>query len=818
MASGTIKGITIEIEGKTSGLVKSLGNVNKALSETQKSLRTVEKALKLDPKNLDTLKTKQSLLNQAIKETEEKLKLEKQAADDAAKALQEGTITQNQYNTLQAEVAKTTAELSNLKNEAEATNTQINQLGSGASMQKFSDQLKVVADGFAKVGEKCQEIGEALTKTVTVAVGAAAAASVKMANDLDEALDNIAIATGATGEALDDMRDRAESIANTIPTDFETAADAVGAVNTRFGETGDQLEELSTAFVKFSRLNNTNVVDSVNDVQKAMKAFNLDTKDATKVLDAITAAGQKYGVSASTIQSSLTQNAATFQQMGMSIADATDFLGKCETSGIEVTDMMSGLQRAMKTAASDGKSISEALAEVQNKMSGTSDETEALNAAYDLFGRKGANVYQAIKNGTIDFRNLTKASKNLGDSIGTVDKTYENLEDGAGTLKVAQNNLKSALGEVGSTLGETLAPIIKKVSELLRGFANWWKSLSPPMQKVILAITGIVAAIGPLLIFIGKVAAGISALITVFSAATGGMAAMGAGLTAMLGPIAAVAAAIGAVILVIKNWDDIMELVGIAWDAICEGIKTAFEAVWNFFVDGFTAIGELAETICTNIGEFFSACWEGIVAVWSAVKDWFSGIFQGAYDAVVGIWEGIKSFFTGVWEHIVNTFSEIGVAIYDAITGVVKGALNALLSGAVGIINGFVAAINGVVWIINLIPGVDIDYLDYLDVPQLAKGGVLKKGQVGLLEGNGAEAVVPLDQNQAWVNAVAKQMAQSQAVYGSKAVDYTPILTQIADLVKAGQTTKVSLQVGGAQFGQAVINSINNKNYRSGGH
>ena len=63
MASGTIKGITIEILGKTDGLVKSLGAVNKSLAETQKNLKTVNQALKLDPKNVDTLKQKQAVFH-----------------------------------------------------------------------------------------------------------------------------------------------------------------------------------------------------------------------------------------------------------------------------------------------------------------------------------------------------------------------------------------------------------------------------------------------------------------------------------------------------------------------------------------------------------------------------------------------------------------------------------------------------------------------------------------------------------------------------------------------------------------------------------
>ena len=58
-----------------------------------------------------------------------------------------------------------------------------------------------------------------------------------------------------------------------------------------------------------------------------------------------------------------------------------------------------------------------------------------------------------------------------------------------------------------------------------------------------------------------------------------------------------------------------------------------------------------------------------------------------------------------------------------------------------------------------MIPGVDVDYINPVQLPRLARGGILKRGQVGLLEGSGAEAVVPLEKNKGWIRAVAKDMA-----------------------------------------------------------
>lgn len=817
MASGSVKGITIEIEGKTSGLVKSLGDVNKALNQTQKNLQTVNKALKLDPKNLDTLKQKQNLLNDAIKQTEDKLKLEKKAAEDAAKALEEGTITKGQYDTLQAEVAKTSSELNHLQGEAQKTDAAIKELGGNNKLGSFESALQKAGDKLKEVGNGIAEIGETLTKTVTVAIAGLGVAAYKTANDVDDAMDTIAIKTGAVGKELEGMEDIAKDIATEIPTDFETAAEAVGEVSTRFGVNGQRLQELSTKYVKFAQLNRTDVTSAVDSTQKALAAFGKGANEADTLLDYMNQTAQQTGVNISTLSSGLVSNSAAFQEMGMSMRQSVAFMGKLEKSGADSTTVMSGLRKAMKNATKDGKPLNEALKDLEESIKNGTGEMDGLTYAYDLFGRSGDQVYQAVKNGSLSFQDMAGKAGDLTSAIGNVDKTYASLEDGSGELKVAQNNLKDALSEVGQTLGETLAPAIKTVSEWLKKFSDWWKSLSPTMQKVILIITGLVAVLGPLLIFIGKVAAGVGALITVFTGASAALGGLSVSLGAILAPIAAVVAAVVAVIEVIKHWDEIMEVLGFVWEKICEGIKTAFQAVWDFFVEGFTAIGELASEVCTAIGDFFSGLWDSICNIFSGIGEWFSGVFQAAYDGVVGIWEGIKEFFTGVWDSIVNTFHDIGVAIYDAITGVVKGAINAVLSGAVGIINGFVAAINGVIWVINLIPGVDISELDYLDVPQLARGGILQKGEVGLLEGNGAEAVVPLDQNKAWIDAVARQMQASQAVY-TQPTDYSGVLDQIVSLMQSGSNVNVALNVDGQQFDRAVVKGLNRYNYRQGGH
>ena len=842
MASGTVKGITIEILGKTDGLVKSLGQVNKELSTTQKNLKTVEQALKLDPKNVDTLKQKQSLLNDAIKQTQEKLKLEKQAADEAAKALEAGTITKAQYDTMNAEVSKTTAELRDLKNQAKDTDAQIKDLGGSNKMASFQDALTKSADKLKDVGKNIADVGEKLTKTATAAVAAFGAVSVKTFYDVDDALDIVAKKTGATGEALEDMKDIASGIATSIPTDFETAAAAVGEINTRFGATGDQLEYLSTQFVKFADLNDTDVSSSVDKVDKALKAFGKDSSSAGTLLNVLNKTAQNTGISVDKLEDGLVSNAAAFNEMGLSVYQSVSFMGQLESSGADASTVLAGMRKALKNATEEGKSLDDALVDLQSSILNGSDGVDGLTKAYDLFGTSGANVYEALKNGSLDFKDVAASATILADATDSVTDTYTNLEDGSGEVKVATNNMKDALKEVGQTISESLSPIIKKCSEKLKEFAKWWQNLSPGVKDIIIKVGLVIGVLGPLLIIIGKVATGISAVIKVvglvtgaISGAIGAAGGFGAALTACLGPIAAVVAAITAIIMIIKNWDAIVEVAQALWEGFCDMMKSLIETItqaweeFNEFLTGLIeAFVEFWSEAWDEIKQFFTDIWEGITQIasdaWDAITgffadigQWFSDRFQDAYDAITGIFGELGEFFSGVWDDIVSIFTEVGTAVGDAVSGAVKNVINSVLSGAIGIINGFIGMINGAIGIINKIPGVSISKISKLDLVQLEKGGVLKKGEIGLLEGNGAEAVVPLDQNKKWISAVAQQMQLSLNEATAPQIDYRPQLNQIITAMQNGATITINQQMNGQTFDRQVISAVNRYNYRTGG-
>jgi phage-related minor tail protein len=133
------------------------------------------------------------------------------------------------------------------------------------------------------------------------------------------------------------MNQTVKDLATEIPTDFETAGAAVGEVNTRFGLTGQALDDLSGKFIKFADLNNTDVSTSVDNVSGVLNAFGQDTSDAGDLLDAMNATGQATGIDMDTLASALQTNAVQLKELGLNSQQAAGFMGMVEMSGLDTS-------------------------------------------------------------------------------------------------------------------------------------------------------------------------------------------------------------------------------------------------------------------------------------------------------------------------------------------------------------------------------------------------------------------------------------------------------------------------------------------------
>lgn len=664
--AGNIKGITIEIDGNTTKLTKSLQGVNKSLKSTQSALKDVDKLLKLDPSSTTLLKQKQDLLKSAIADTKEKLRQEKEALKQLKANNPTGEVTEDQQ-ALEREIIATEQALTSLKNEYKA-------FGNVASQK-----LKAAGNSLKEVGGKVSGVGETLTKNVTapiVGVGAAAVAAFK---SVDSGADIIVKKTGASGEALDEMKASMESLATTIPTDFETAGAAIGEVNTRFGLTGKELETLSGQFIKFADLNDTDVSSSIDNVQKVMGLFDIETKDAGLVLDTFNAVGQRTGLSVDTLASSMVTNGAAMKDMGFSASDAANFLGDIEVAGVDSNAVMKALKTSYKKASKEGKNFGKTLSGMQESIKGAETDEEAAKIATDAFGAAaGPQLAAAIREGKVSLEEL---GTSLTDNVGSVSTTFETTVDPMDQFKTTLNSLKVALAGIGTTILTILQPILLKVSEVITSLKEKWDALSPGTQELIVKIGMIAAVVGPVLIIVGKIIAVIGTLISAIGAIVGA-----------LNPVTlAIGAAIAIGVALWKNWDKIVSfaqntlapLIKLAWEGIKTTISSVFNAIkgfWNSVLKpAFTAIktfitGTLKPAFTTAFNGIKTAvktAFTAIKTVWTSVlkpaftaiktavntvKTTFSNAFTAMKNKVTTTFNSIKTFISGILEKIKGLF------------------------------------------------------------------------------------------------------------------------------------------------------------------
>lgn len=190
------------------------------------------------------------------------------------------------------------------------------------------------------------------------------------------------------------------------------------------------------------------------------------------------------------------------------------------------------------------------------------------------------------------------------------------------------------------------------------------------------------------------------------------------------------------------------------------GIVSVFSTIAEWFTTQFTNAVNGIKTAFSVVGEFFSGIWNSITTPFANVASWFGGVFSSAVEAIKSFFSPLGEFFQGVWNNIVSIFTTIGAKISDAISGAVKGAINTVLSGAAGIINGFISAINAAISVINAIPGVSISKISPLEVPALAKGGIIESPTTALIGEAGTEAVMPLENNTGWIGVLANMITQ----------------------------------------------------------
>ena len=676
-----IKGITVEIGGDTTKLSKALEGVNKNIKNTQSQLKDVEKLLKLDPKNTELLSQKQKLLADSISATKDKLATLKTAAEQANTALANGDITQQQYDALQREIVDTENELKRLETEAKNANSELAKIGEAGQVLQ-------------NVGGKISGAGEKLLP-VTAGVTALGTAAVKTASDFDSAMSKVAAVSGATGDDLQALRDKAREMGSKTKFSASEAAEAMNYMAMAGWKTNDMLSGID-GIMNLAAASGEDLATTSDIVTDALTAFGLTAADSGHFADVLAAASSNANTNVSMLGESFKYCAPIAGALGFSCEDTAEALGLMANAGIKSTQSGTSMRSIMTALSGDVKFCSAAFGEMEiatsnsdGSMRSLSDiladcrvafdqmsESEKASAAETLVGKNAMSGFLALMNAApADIDKLSGAIANCdGTSLQMAETMQDNL---AGQLTI----LKSQLEELAISFGEILMPVIRDIITKIQGFVDKLNALDPATKQTIIKIGLMAAALGPLLIVVGKTLSSIGSMMTFISkiptmiaGAKTAFSTLGAAIGGISAPVVAVIAIIATLVAAFVHLWNTNEDFKNSILSIWEQIKSTFERLTSGIVDRINALGFDFE----SFGEMLKAMWNGLCSVLAPV---FEGVFQhisdiftfmtdtilSVLDVFIGLfsgnweqcWNGIKGIFTGIWDFVVNQFSNI---------------------------------------------------------------------------------------------------------------------------------------------------------------
>ena len=688
-----IKGITVEIGGDTTKLSKALEGVNKNIRNTQTQLKDVQKLLKLDPTNTELLSQKHKLLADAVTATKEKLETLKTAAEQANQALANGDISQEQYDALQREIIETEQELQNLQREAETSSTALAKLGQAGEMLE-------------KAGDKIADVGTTLTTHVTVPIAAAGTAAVKTAADFDSAMSKVAAVSGATGDELDALRDKAREMGAKTKFSASEAADAMNYMAMAGWKTGDMLEGIE-GIMNLAAASGEDLATTSDIVTDALTAFGLTAADSGHFADVLAAASSNANTNVSMMGETFKYCAPVAGSLGFSCEDTAQAIGLMANSGIKGSQSGTALRSIMTALAGEVKFCGDAFGEMEiattnqdGSMRELNDiladcrvafaqmsESEQASAAQALVGKNAMSGFLALMNAApADIQKLEGAISTCSDEIdgynGVTEKMAAVMQDNlAGQLTI----LKSQLQELAISFGEILMPAIRSIVSRIQGLIDKFNALSPATKETIVKIALVAAALGPLLVVVGKTMVGVgklmqlvSTLPTIIAGAKAAFTSFGAAIGGISAPVVAVIAVVAALVAAFVHlWrtnEDFRNKITAIWNQI----KSIFAGFCQGIVDRVNALGFDFK----NIGEVIKAVWDGLCKFLAPV---FEGVFQQiansfkfVTDTILNVLDIFVGIFTGDWSKVWDGIKGIFVAVWNFLKDTLKNYLNVL--------------------------------------------------------------------------------------------------------------------------------------------
>ena len=637
----------IKFTAETADFTQAVKDANSEISSLKAEMKLADATFKNTGDAAEYQKEKMDLLQQALEANHEKQEA-LSAKLEAAKAI----------------YGEDSTEVNKLKDSL--TYAQIQE-------QNLLSQVNDTNDGLGQQEQAAESAGSSVDSMAEILVNAGVAAKIKeiadnameMAQQFDEAKAAIVEGTGASGEGLQGLQEAAEGAFGRIKDsdqDITSVSSVLAELNTRFGITGKDAEDMTVKVADFAKATGTDGGKAVDSLADVMHRWGLEMDDVDGLMDDLTTANQSCQLSVDDLTGYLTDSSTQFQELGYSTDEALAMLIGLSDGGANVGTVMSGLTKGIANLSGETDDVPGAFQAAIKAIEESGSVSEALQkevgntgkTVEEVFGKKAAQELATnIQNGSFAIEDWTKV---LEDNDGAMQNTADGVTTMGDSWSQATNNVKMA---VGKTFTPVISDAVKKVSEVITAVAQVVQK-SPEAQAAIVAVATAIGILGAAL----GISAAIAAVQKAFALLNTTMLANPVFLV-----VTAIAALAAGLVYAYKHSKKFREIVDKTFKAIK---KTVIPTVKKFAQDVVKAFKD----ILTKVTKFMKQIKDGIILVWNNIKKTVSTVLNTIKSTVSNAWNAIKTTTQKVWNTIKTTVSNIWNTIKTTVSNVLKTIKN----------------------------------------------------------------------------------------------------------------------------------------------
>lgn len=564
----------------------------------------------------------------------------------------------------------------------------------------------------AAVGAATAAVGVAVVKGVAEGTKAL----IELGGEFDKAYDSIRIGTGATGDALDELKSSFDEVYKNVPTSMEDASQAIADYNTRLGVSGDVLEGLSVQAIQVSDLLGEDLSSTIEESSQAFQAWNIDAEDMGDAMDYVFKASQSTGTGFNDLLSDVQKFAPQMQELGYSFEESIALIGQLDKAGVNADEVLGAMKKSVGALAKDGISASEGLEMYAEKIKNAGDMAEATAIATEIFGsRAGSTMAAAIRDGTLSVAELTAELEGSSETInGCAGDTYDFAEK----LQLFKQQAQVALEPLASTLFDSLNELMPiaadAMAQLIPVIEDLGANLMPIVKDLVPKITPLLTQLIPPIVSMAGTLA--SQVIPPIVQIVTDLIPLALSILNALMPIAQVI--IDTILPILVNLIEILiPPITTIIMTLLPVVQQLLTAIAPIITQLFTALSP----VLVAVGELISALLPPIISIIQTLMPIITACANIITSVLCVAFQALSPIITAITT-LISGFANIISSAFSGLVGIVKGPINAVIS----LVNSAIGAINNIsVDVPDWVPIVGGTHFGFNipTIPMLASGG-----------------------------------------------------------------------------------------------